>query len=244
MGRIGVTWRGSGTLQGSTPSKGSCDGAGRGAVVGLLADLKVTAVLIGASAASGPGALLVGGGFLALGIALTPVYALFGSLYGMSAAPDAAAVEKATETIQRAIDARQLPRGIAESILKRAKVAIDDPLELLPPGSPSEGIDTILEVASPLILLQGPYNVNPTLRGTLLQTASLTRAADGTLLYRMTLVQPLGGSAEYLDWAKDDAALLRAELSSMDVPLGQRMLDEMFLLHALPTDREWKRVPP
>jgi hypothetical protein len=186
----------------------------------------------------------VGGGFLALGIALTPVYALFGSLYGMSAAPDAATVEKATETLQRAMDARQLPRGIAESILERAKVAVDDPLELLPPGAPAAGIDTILEVAAPLVLLHGPYNVNPSLQGTLMQTATLKRASDGTLLYRMTLIQPLPGSAEYLDWAKDDAALLRGALSPIDGPLGRRMLDEMFLLHALPTDREWKKVQP
>jgi hypothetical protein len=96
----------------------------------------------------------------------------------------------------------------------------------------------------PLLVLQGPYNVNPDLHLILLQSATLTRVSDHQVLYRITLLRNMPGQAPFLDWAKDDAARLRHALSGMDTRMGERLLDEMFLLHALPSGREWKKVQP
>jgi hypothetical protein len=246
LGRVGVTWRDSADgPEGRVPAKGSCDAAGRGAVVGLIVDGKVTATLMGVgAAATGPFAILVSGGFLALGIGLTPVYALFGSLYGLAAAPDEAALENATAALRKAVLERQFARGVAESILARARVAVDDPLVPLPPDAPVDGIETILQIDPPQLILNGPYDVNPTLRLVLLQTASLTRVSDHRLLYRISFLHPMRENGCYLDWARNDAAMLRCALSGVDRQLGERLLDEMFLLHGLPQDREWKKELP
>jgi hypothetical protein len=245
FGRVGVTWKTSGdSLRGRIPARGSCDGAGRGAVVGLVLDLEVTGALVSASIVTGPGFIFLGSAFLALGLGLTPVYALIGSLYGAAAAPDAAVVEKATATMQRAIDEREFSRGVAEAILDRARVAVDDRLEKLPDGSNSEGYDTILEVAPPLLVLEGAYTVNPELRLSLLESATLTRVSDRRVLYQATLLHRFREKADFLGWASNDAALMRTALVGADHSLGDRLLDEIFLLHALPSNREWSKVKP
>jgi len=196
------------------------------------------------AATTGSFAILVSGGFLALGIGLTPVYALFGSLYGLANAPDEADLENAIAALRKAVQERQFSRGVAESNLARARVEVDDPLVPLPPDAPFDGIETILQVDSPELILDGPYDVNPTLRLVLVQTASLTRVSDRRLIYRISILHTTSEKGRYLDWARDDAAMLRSALSGVDRRLGERLLDEMFLLHDLPQDRQWKKELP
>lgn len=245
FGRIAVTWAPMGPpLQGAVPARGSCDGAGRGAVVGMLVDGQVTLTLMGASVLSGPFWPLLAGGFLGLGIVTLPVYALFGSLYGLGAAPPAEEVQKATEALLEAVRQLDLARCAADRILQRASYSIDEHLERLAPGSPPADFDTLLEVGPPELHFQGPYNVNPTLHLTLVQSATLTRVSDGRLLYKVVFVQRMQQQAVYLDWARTDASLLKMALNGEDRRLGDRVVDEIFLRHPLPTNREWKGVAP
>jgi hypothetical protein len=245
LGRIGVTWSASrDSLGGEMPARGAWDGAGRGAVAGIVLDLKITGALVASSGAAGEGAAYAAVGALALGIGMLPVAALIGSIYGAAAAPDPTLVDAAAETLRAAIEHREFSRRVAEALLDRARVFADDPLAAFPPGSSVEGFDTVLEVEPPLLLLQGAPGVDPTLQLIVQQSASLRRVSDHQVLYRTTFLHVDDHPAAFLVWARDDAAKLRASLESLDRALGERLLDELFLLHPLPSHREWKKVQP
>jgi hypothetical protein len=245
FGRIGVTWNAVvEPVGGFVPARGSWDGAGRGAVAGMLADLKITIGLTGASAVAGEAAPFLMAGFLGLGLAMLPVSAMIGSIYGAAAAPDARTVQAAVDALQGAVDRQQFPRRVAETILGRASVSLDDRLEEILPGTRLDGIDTLLVVEPARLVLVGPYNVNPDLQLLLLQSASLTRVSDHRMLYQVTLLHLVSAKAPFLSWGKDDAALLRSALDQLSQPLGERLLEEMFLLHPLPENQDWKKVKP
>ena len=245
MGRIGVTWKTSAdSLQGLRPARGSCDGAGRGAVAGMLLDLKITGMLVGGSTGAGEGGVFLVAGFLGLGIGILPVAAIIGSLYGAAAASDPKAVDEAADTLRRAIDAREFSRGVAEAILDRARDRVDDTLVRLEPAAPIDGVETLLEVEPPQLILQGSYNVNPSLQLIVQQTVTLVRASDHVVLHRIKLLHPTPTRAEFVVWAKNDADLLKRTLGNIDLVLGERLLDELFLLHPLPENQIWKKGRP
>jgi hypothetical protein len=243
FGRVGVTWDRSGDgLGGYVPARGSLDGAGRGAVAGMLVDLKITLGLTAGSAAMGEAGPFLAAGFLGLGLFMLPVSALIGSIYGAAAAPDSKTVDEAAEVLRLAIDRREFARGVARTILARGRACLDDSLEEVEPGSMLDGFQTLLVVDPPLFTLVGPYNVNPELQLVLQQTVTLVRTSDHRVLYRNTLHHLVPTKAVYLKWAKNDAELLRSALGDLDRALGERLLGEIFLLHPLPSNREWKKV--
>jgi hypothetical protein len=243
FGRVGVTWGASDEpLEGFVPARGSWDGAGRGAVAGLWLDLKITAGLTAGSAAFGQAGPFLAAGFLGLGLGFLPISAAIGSIYGAAAAPDPKVVDAAVDALRHAIEQRDFPRSVAGVIVGRARAVLDDSLEEVPPGASLDGIDTLLVVEAPRLILHGPYNVNPELLLIVEQSASLTRVADRRPLYQVTFVHVLPTKAEFLIWAKDDAALLRKSLETLHGAVGERLLEEMFVVHPLPANREWKKV--
>jgi hypothetical protein len=245
FGRVGVTWGASDdSLEGLAPARGSWDGAGRGAMAGMMVDLKITAGLTAGSMVAGEAGPFLAAGFLALGIGMLPVSAAIGAVYGAAAAPDPKVLDAASEVLRRAVERREFPREVAGVLVGRAAAVADDALEAVPPGAPLDGIDTLLVVEPPRLILDGPYNVNPPLQLIVEQSASLTRVADRRLLYRITFVHAVPTPAEFLAWAKDDAALLRRSLEGLPVAVAERLLEEMFLRHPLPVDREWTRARP
>jgi hypothetical protein len=244
FGRIGVTWTSSeGPPGGIVPARGPWDGAGRGAVAGMIVDLKFTVAFVGGSAAGGAGAAYAMVGFLALGIGMLPVSAMIGTLYGTLAAPEATAVESAVLTIQAAVVRRHFTQGVAESLLRHASTAIDDSLKPLPSGSSLDDFDTLLEVEPAQLALQGEYGVNPNLRLIVRQSATLRRVADREVLYRITLSHSSPNEAEFLAWARDDAKMFLESLADIDRALGERLADRMFLDYVLPGERRAPQSP-
>lgn len=245
FGRIGVTWDAVlAPVGGFVPARGSCDGAGRGAVAGMLTDLKITGGLVATSGWAGQGAPYLMAGVLGLGLGMLPVSALVGSIYGAAAAPDGRSVQAAVDALEGAQEREQFPRRIAGAILRRASLSLDETLVGLEPGAPLQGVDTLLVVEPVRLFLVGSYHVNPDLELVLLQTASLTRVADHRVLYQVTMFHRVPTRAAFLSWGKDDAALLRASLDGAAGPLGERLVEEIFLLHPLPRNQEWKKAAP
>jgi len=243
FGRVGVTWGASDEpLEGFVPSRGSWDGAGRGAVAGMLLDLKVTAGLTAGSLAFGEAGPFLAAGFLGLGLGFLPISAVIGTIYGATAAPDPKVVDAAGDTLRRAVEERDFPRAVAGVIVGRALAVLDDSLREVLPGASLDGVDTLLVVESPRLILHGPYNVNPELVLIVEQSASLTRVSDRRPLYHVTLVHVVPAKADFLAWAKDDAALLRRSLEALHGVVAERLLEEMFIVHPLPANREWKKV--
>ncbi len=245
LGRVGVTWGASGEpLEGAVPARGGWDGAGRGAVAGMLLDLKVTAGLTAGSLAAGQAGPFLAAGFLGLGLGFLPVSAVIGSIAGAAAAPDPKVVDAAADALRRAVEEREFPRAVAGAIVGRARTVLDDSLEEVLPGAALDGIDTLLVVEAPRLILRGTYTVNPELVLVVEQSASLTRVDDRRPLYRVTFVHVVPTRADFLAWAKDDAGLLRRSLGALPGAVAERLLEEMFLLHPLPANRGWRRTLP
>ncbi len=243
FGRVGVTWGASDEPpEGFVPARGRWDGAGRGAMAGMWLDLKVTAGLTAGSLAFGEAGPFLAAGFLGLGLGFLPISAAIGSIYGAAAAPDPKVVDAAVDALRRAVEEREFPRAVTRVIVGRARAVLDDSLEEIPPGASLDGVDTLLVVEAPRLILHGPYDVNPELVLIVEQSASLTRVADRRPLYRVTFIHVVPTKADFLAWAKDDAALLRRSLEALHGAVAERLLEEMFLLHPLPANREWKKV--
>jgi hypothetical protein len=243
FGRIAVTWSTSGDLLGGLlPAGGSLEGAGRGAVSGMAVDLKL--MISGMAGAFDRHRWTAGDEFLGaivLGISMLPVSALIGSVYGSAAVLEATTVENAIHATRAAIIRREFSHGVAESILRCARSSVDYTLVALPPGTAVDGFDTVLEVEPTLLFFQGDVRLNPEVRLMVRQSAILRRVSDRSVLYRATLIHDSRREAKFLVWAENEAKLFLSELEDIDRRLGKRLVDLLFVEHAMPSQRQEKR---
>jgi len=219
------------SVEGPTAGKGT--GAAKGAGLGA-------AYMLGGGATSGHPLTF------ALGIALTPVGALVGGIYGAGAAEPASAVQEAERTLKKAVAELKAQEAMRDLVLEVARsetryqfvsLAEHDPLA-------SEGIDTILEVSVPALGLAGPVGVNPPVAVVVEACAKLIRIGDGAELYALPPkdAHPLlfvSPGRRFVEWAAEDARLFREELDRAYRTLAEKIVDELFLVHRLP-GRRWE----
>jgi hypothetical protein len=249
FGRMGVTWVSEGSPPAlALPAAGSCEGAGRGAVLGIC----IGVVLVGELAVNTKGGGGGGNGglafaaaicvFLVVSLAIIPLAILIGSAYGASAAHPAEEVEAAVFAVSRAASDPSVPRGIARRILERGRARTDEDLTWLEPGAPPGRCDSVLEVGPIAVALAGPYQINPLLRLVASFPVRVIRVSDGAILYAGTWGWQAPGEAELFGWAAGEGSRIRGVLEEEGRRFSERVVDQLFLLHLLPTDREWKEA--
>jgi len=248
FGRIGVTWvpaESPPTL--CVPAAGSCAGSGRGALMGTLFGLSLVLQLSAQMSHGGNHGMevIVFGGIVMLAIGIIPLAILIGSAYGAAAAHPPEEVDAAILSVTRAASDSAVVRDTARRILEAGGIRTDENLTWLEPGSGAIGdrVDSLLEVGPLGVALVGPYQINPSLRLLAELPVRLTRASDGASLYSGTFRWQSADAGELFEWAQDDGARIRRLLSGEGLRVADRFIDRAFLLHLLPTDREWKGRP-
>jgi hypothetical protein len=242
FGRIGVTWIPEGPPPTFVlPAAGSCAGAGRGALIGTYFGIVLAGQLTsGAHGGGGKGdayLLLI---ILAVALAIIPIAVLIGSVYGASAAHPPEEVEAAIAKVAPAAADPGLPRRIARRIFEKGRERTDENLVWLEPGSFSERCDSILEVGPLAVALVGPYQINPSLQLAASFPVRVIRASDSALLYEATWNWQSSRQAELFEWAQEEGKRVRQHLEGAGEHFSEQIIDRVFLLHLLPTDREWK----
>lgn len=252
FGRVAVTWvSDEPSEEAMIPPGGTCDGMGRGALTGMMWDGVITLAVIGGSlqggaGGGGGGAVLVlffVGGVLALGIAVLPLAALIGAIYGGIAAPSLEEVEAAIAAFRHAVTETRLSRRIAEGIVDSGRTRTDASLTLVERQAPLPPCDTILQVGTPSVVLTGTYGVNPSLSLRIALPVRMIQASDGMVLHDLSLVRTGAEAVEFLRWTAEGARAVRSELDAAAGPFIDRLVEEIFLLHLLPLNRPWKESP-
>jgi hypothetical protein len=228
------------------PPVGACDGAWRGAALGALVDAYATLTLMSVGLVLTPVAPLLPfyeAGVMALGLAVLPVATLIGALHGASKAADAEKVEAGLKAIQVALSRHSSEQTQAAAIVTRTRRESDVSIEVLGPDASDGQIDTLLEIDPPLLLWKGNMTLNPPLLLTVVGRVTLRTAADRRPLYSLTLAYPDKGPADFFIWSANDGAQVRSTLWRASESFAARLVEELFLQHPLPRDREWKRSP-
>lgn len=214
---------------------GKGTGAAKGAWLGA-------ASMIGGGLESGPAHGLL------LGIALAPVAALVGGIYGAVAAEPASRVEEAERALHKVLAELKVQETIRDLVLEVARVETGYQFVSLAqrPATGeervdyrslvSEGIDTILEVGVSALGLEGPFGVNVLV---VEACARLIRTADGAQLYALPPegAHPLlfiSRARKFVEWGAEDARPFREELDRGLRTLAEKMVEDLFLVHRLP----------
>jgi hypothetical protein len=175
-------------------------------------------------------------------LAIIPLTILISSAYGASAAHPAEEVEAAILAVSRAASDPGVPRGIARRILERGRARTDEDLMWLEPGGPRDRCDSVLEVGPIAVGLVGRYQINPSLKLVASFPVRIIRVSDGALLYAGTSAWHASREEELFGWAAWGGSRIRALLEEEGERFSERVVDQVFLLHLLPIDREWKEA--
>jgi hypothetical protein len=217
------------------PAAGPAEGAGRGALLGTGFGGAIpgnTAVAVRGGRELGAVILI---GAIAVAVAILPLSILIGTTYGMLAAPSAKSVEEAVERLVKAVEDADLCGEVARAVLKGGRERTDE-------SFPEQGpYDTHVEIGAPEILLTGAYEINPPM---MLAVLLPVRVLQGdTQLYETRLLWRGSHPGNLFQWADQDGARLRAQLEQSVSTFSPAAVHQLFLIHELPKDREWKAAP-
>ena len=191
-------------LRFQAPPRGACSGACRGAALGAAV------VLAGAGSGQGAGAAL----------ALTPLFALGGGLYGLAAALPADVVDASLAALEAAAREARAGRVLAGRLVENTRRRGGPPLD-----SPEPSM--ILSIAAPELVLSGPWTLDPDLRFRASVDVRLCAAAGGEELFRVRFGYS-GRTMGLRDWAAEGALKFRDDLRHAGEVLGRDVSDVLF----------------
>jgi hypothetical protein len=222
------------------PAEGWAEGLGEGASKGV----KVTA---GYGLLHGGGLIVFGTTaifglvIIALGLALAPPAALIGGVYGAIAAESPEAVEKAAIQLQQTWERQNPHVDVQAALIKIAQEKTNQtlvPLKCLKTQEPSvpddcvalerDGIDTVLNLNMTSLALAGESGVNPPIHLSLVLHVKVIRTADNVVLDDQ-FFDYSGGGHTFLEWAANDAQLLKEEFSQAYQGLAEQIIAYLFL---------------
>jgi hypothetical protein len=231
LGRIGVAYRGPVSLTVTAkPLRGAGQGARRGA---LTAAGGVVEMLKGPGDPMGTAGLIL----------FSPGIVAVGALVGAVLAPSAESVAAAEAILAHAVADPDLPVAVRECILRAVQGRRPQAVPAFPESDSAaneeaiaqavhsqQGLDTLLEVHGPIIVLQkGDYagNINPVLRLSVSLSSRLVRTADGEWLYTYS-PQYRGESRPFTAWAANNAQPLRDEVARASESLAKDLVLQLF----------------
>jgi hypothetical protein len=180
---------------------------------------------IGAAGALAGGASTGSIGGLAVGVALLPLFALGGALYGAAASHSEAEIAQAQRNMAAALAetdvAGRIRAGMAATASGRATLeAVDDP-------APAE-FDQVLEVDVRSIGFTSSGIYDPDVTAWVFASARLRRTTDDACLYERLWLYRSTEQA-YFTLADKDAQLMRAELQTAADRLAASMANDLFV---------------
>ena len=229
IGTVGLVVASSGPNTGSFQRPGlvgSAEGAKAGARAGVFAPAKAGLVvaIVSASARSGYGVLL-GLMVAAAGLVVAPVSAGVGAAVGAIVAPSRSDVEQSGAALERAVADANLPDALTAWIIEAGG------RRPIVPGADPAGpmVDTFLEIDTPYVALSSndPTDWTPELRLRLSVRARLVRASDSEELRTWSWEQE-GPKATFVEWGRDDARMLRAELERAGRALAAKVIADLY----------------
>jgi hypothetical protein len=157
-------------------------------------------------------AMIIPLAIVAVAIALLPVAALIGTVYGGLAVPSDQEVEEGAATLRAAALQSDLSRKIAQEICEIGLSSCDQQMTFIAPEDPRQGFDTILEVGPEEVMLDGPYILNPPLGLTVIVPVRIFRVADGTIRHELTLMSPVDFQGQLSLWIANEGLFLQSSL--------------------------------
>jgi hypothetical protein len=180
-----------------------------------------------------------------MGIALVPVFALGGAIYGAVVAESAATVAEAEASLSQALTEVKVQEALRDRVLLVARDQTPHPVILLEetgatartegvrdPPSAEGASDTFLEVRVAALRFVGG-GINPPLALVMNVETRLVSAEDRGTLYEATL-EYRSRTRKFTEWAADNAQPFREELERAVHSLAERIVEEVFLLYLIP----------
>jgi hypothetical protein len=166
---------------------------------------------------------------LGAGAVVSPFAAAIGAGVGALAAPTKDEVERSEAALTSALADVGVVELLAARIVEGAGAHRVVPPVLVHPDSELPAADTYLDVGEIRISLasEDPTDWTPRLRLRLSVRGRLSRATDGEPVRWWTWHED-GREARLLEWAKDDARLLRDELDRAGRALAARIIEDLF----------------
>jgi hypothetical protein len=197
----------------------------------LLGGLKV-----GASAGNNGAGALVG---VVLGVALAPVGALAGGVYGAIVAAPADKVKEAEAALATAVAELSVQEDMGTQVREMVRTRTGHRIQELVETDSSAGADDwILEVLVRRLTLEGPTDIDPSLSLVVVASARLIRAADRvgvdppvSFVYRSV-------PRKFTAWGAEEARLFRAAMKAAYEELAVKIVDDTFVTY-VPTGRRW-----
>jgi hypothetical protein len=229
------------------PSKGAASGAGRKAGKWAGNWLIVTGEVVRSAGGAGEGAIFAAttvGGMLAV----TPVIAGAGALYGAVEAPSAQAVESQETQVRGVLQAERLLGDFEQQVLGHITNRTDVIPTLLPraganqadDGEPRTGpkTDARLKIVLKSVDLRGPFDVDPPLA--LHLEADVALSLYGTGFYSQTFRYKTG-ARHLTEWTADDTTIFREAVDVSLVRLAELIVDDMFLAYSFDHEHPWRK---
>jgi len=222
---------------------GKTKGAAKGAAVGVGLGVAGTAAF---SVAGGPLAVFVAP---YLAVTMVPAFATGGGVLGRAESVTAEEAKAVDALIQENLIALNIQTTLAELVAEAARndaglvMAINEnmgPAALKAKGDYSElartGIGGVLEIAATDVGFEG---ARKKLRFFMVVRARMIRPGDGEQLYDREFIYE-GDSYEGKHWAVNNAALFEAELHRAYTSVAESIVEQVFLLTALPLETNYQ----
>lgn len=230
------------------PSKGAASGAGRKAGKWAGNWLIATGGVLAAGAQAGQGGILAAttaGGMLAV----TPVVAGTGALYGAIQAPSAESVESQETQMQGVLQAGKLIGELEQQVLRHI-TSRTDVVPVLHPrtaahqaggdGTGTESkTDAQLKIVLTSVELRGPFDVDPPLA--LHLEAAVTLSLYGTVVRSQTSSY-VTGSRHLTEWTADETQPFREAVDISLSRLAELIVDDLFLAYSFDHDHRWRKT--
>jgi hypothetical protein len=158
---------------------------------------------------------------LAFGIAVSPLTAVGGAIYGAIAAESPEKVEQAALTLDRALTEVRIQETLRDLVIRRlAERGVD-----VHTGSP-DSIDSVIEthVSKVGLLGLGGSGINPKL---VLQVVSIVAVSQNGVETSSKKFIAGGGQRKFLAWAADDAQPFRKQVARELDRLAEKMVDDL-----------------
>ena len=218
------------------PSKGAASGAGRKA--GKWSGNWVMSA--GSIAGQGREFGLTTGAAM---LAVTPVVASAGAVYGAIEAPSAEAVESQEAKVRGVLQAEDLIHRLQHHVLKQVTGRTDISVATVPREAsdqlghgetvPARGVsqpDTMLMIQLQSIDLRGKFDVDPPLALHLKALVTLTGPSAATPQYTHPF-HYVTGARQLTEWTADDARVFREAVDLSLARLAELIVDDLFLAH-------------
>jgi len=218
-----------------TPPKGAGEGAVRGAGVWAKNWAWLT------PRGGGSGNWLVA--LLALAwLALTPVAAASGAVYGAVASNEPQVIEEAEANLHKALAELHMQETVRILILEKLQNETQYHVVLLNTPGPThsgevidysatatKGIETIFEIAVETFGLDGRWEMDPPLAIIMQARAKLIKVRNGAVLYN-SVFHYRSNLHQFSEWATSDADLFRKGLDRAYQNLATQIVETVFLL--------------